>query len=513
MSRAKKNTQENISEITITNEKIISFYNKHKHIDIEQINLKIIDMFETLFSSSLDNPTVVTNILTILNSQNVELNNIQSLMKHSYEINNKELNNMKELQSLNISNIKSDIEYMKSSLLSLNSNLTGKIYEIKDNYISELKEQLNYKESSTLNILSSVIEKLNSSIIDKMTLMLSETLPKIQMSQTTELISKFKNDLLTSLNTLNENDPEKILDKLSMIFDNKYNSLITSVNETLINNISQSEIRLTTNIEHIKTLSTTTSINQETINNELLTYLNKYKNSSTKGNQSETALLNILTKEFTTAEISRTSNLSNQGDFIMKKKDKVPILFENKDYTYNVNKDEVDKFIRDIEKTEYHGIFISQHSGIVGKENYQLDIHNKNILIYIHNCDYDITKINLAVNVIELLNDKIQDININEISISNDLLKDINNELLQLINTRDKILTNLKDYYKRTLELCNEISLPNLENYISTYFATLKKNIIICDICKQFEALNLKSLARHKTSCKNKLLKNKKTSN
>jgi hypothetical protein len=171
-------------------------------------------------------------------------------------------------------------------------------------------------------------------------------------------------------------------------------------------------------------------------------------------------LNNILTKEYTTAEIIRKTNQTGQGDFILKRKDKSPILFENKEYNNNVNKDEVDKFIRDINNTEYHGIFISQHSGIVGKDNYQIDIHNKNILIYIHNCDYDITKINLAVNVIELLNDKIENININEISISNELLKDINNELLQLINTRDRILTNIKDHYKKTLELCQKTKVP-----------------------------------------------------
>ena len=63
-----------------------------------------------------------------------------------------------------------------------------------------------------------------------------------------------------------------------------------------------------------------------------------------------------------------------------------------------VKKDEVDKFIRDISKNEYNGIFISQHSGIVGKNNFQIDIHDKHILIYIHSCDYDIDKITETEN-------------------------------------------------------------------------------------------------------------------
>ena len=47
----------------------------------------------------------------------------------------------------------------------------------------------------------------------------------------------------------------------------------------------------------------------------------------------------------------------------------------------NVKKDEVDKFLRDVTNKDCHGIFLSQTSGVVGKDNYQIDIHNKNILI------------------------------------------------------------------------------------------------------------------------------------
>ncbi len=42
---------------------------------------------------------------------------------------------------------------------------------------------------------------------------------------------------------------------------------------------------------------------------------------------------------------------------------------------------------------------------------------------------------------------------------------------------------------------------------MSNYFANLKKNTIICDICNQFESTSLKSIARHKTACKNKIKK------
>ena len=69
--------------------------------------------------------------------------------------------------------------------------------------------------------------------------------------------------------------------------------------------------------------------------------------------------------------------------------------------------EEIDKFIRDVTKNDCSGVFLSQNTGIVGKENFQIDIHNKNILIYIHCVNYDITKINLAINTIDVLYDKL----------------------------------------------------------------------------------------------------------
>lgn len=59
------------------------------------------------------------------------------------------------------------------------------------------------------------------------------------------------------------------------------------------------------------------------------------------------------------------------------------------------------------------GIFISQHSGIAFKSNFQIDINNGNILIYIQNCDYDPEKIRLAIDIIDNLSTKLKDININ----------------------------------------------------------------------------------------------------
>ena len=147
---------------------------------------------------------------------------------------------------------------------------------------------------------------------------------------------------------------------------------------------------------------------------------------------------------------------------------------------------------------------LSQTSGIIGKDNFQIDIHNNNILIYIHKADYDISKIKLAVNTIDFLSDKILTMKDNKINIDAELLKDINNEYQQLIVMKENLNNNLKEYYKKTLDIYSNIDLPTLNKFLSNFYANNNKNIKICEICKKYESTSLLSLARHVQSCKKK---------
>jgi hypothetical protein len=253
------------------------------------------------------------------------------------------------------------------------------------------------------------------------------------------------------------------------------------------------------------------STKNQLINDELLKFLNKTKVSSSKGLQSENMLFELITRELPTAEIINTSNNTGMGDFIIKRKDKQPILIETKNYNTNVKKDEVDKFLRDVNNNNINGIFISQNTGIVGKDNFQIDIHNKKILIYIHNFNYDSYKLNLAISTIDNLNEKLLVINDNKnINISEELLQEINSEYQNHLLLKEKMINNLKDYYKKSLDNYNDLSFPCLEKLITKHYANNKKNNLVCDLCKIYETDNNRSLARHKQSCKKKVSDNTK---
>ena len=63
--------------------------------------------------------------------------------------------------------------------------------------------------------------------------------------------------------------------------------------------------------------------------------------------------------------------------------------------------DEVKKFIRFIIEEKCNGVFLSQNSGITSKQNFQIDMCNNNILIYLHNVAYDPTIIKTAIDIID----------------------------------------------------------------------------------------------------------------
>ena len=494
--------------IILSDQRIIDFYNKNKQIDVNKINLLYIDLLENIINTSIDTPSIVNQIMVSLGAQNRDLTNILSVITTSSEIHKNELSNIKSIYSLTTDNIKNDIDGLKNVISNLSSFITTKLYETKDTYIKELKDTLKDTQSGSQLNIGLTVEKNNVLLIDKIMLILNDVIPKSHNKQYEDIIRIFKDDMMVSLERIKSNNPENAIDKIATLVDTKYNALLFNIQDTMMKYISQSEDRLNNNIIQVKDISTKNTIIQDKINDELSIYLSKYKTSASKGAFSENHLYHIINKAYPSSELTNSSSFTGMGDMILKRKDYTPILFENKDYSINVKKDEVDKFIRDISKNEYNGIFISQHSGIVGKDNFQIDIHDKHILIYIHSCDYDIDKINLAINTIDTLTEKLIDINSDNSCISNDMIKMINNEYQTFLTNRETILHNFKDNYKKTLEIFTHLKLPSIEKYLSNHFADTKKNKLLCPHCNKYETDNRKSMARHAHTCKKNIVVN-----
>ena len=489
INKKKDAVKPELKELVIKNERILKFYNENRNIDFEKVNLLYIDLLETTMNASLNSPGIVTDIYHTLKHQNNEMVNIMSVVKSSAD------------------SYKNEIETLKNLISNSNDTLTNRLHDTKDNYIKELKELLKYKESDNMINLSGTIEKQNNIMMDKVSIILNDVLPKSLNSNYTDIITYFKDDMTKSLNKLLDNDPKNSLDKIVSIIDNKYNNLTTIIENQILQHIHHSEGRLLNNISQIKDISSSSNTIQSKISDDLNEYLNRAKKINHKGSQSENKLFNILTDEYLTSEIINTTGQTAKGDIILKRPGKIPILFENKNYTSNVNKDEVDKFIRDITNTKFHGILLSQTSGIVDKNNFQIDIHDDNILIYIHKADYDITKIIFAINVIDLLSDKIINNKNKKIGIDIDTLRNVNTEYQRFIEKRDNYLQCIKEWYKKSVDSVNDMIMPQFEKMLSDHFANNKKTTKICTICKIYSTEKNTSLARHMRFCNIKFSK------
>ncbi len=173
---------------------------------------------------------------------------------------------------------------------------------------------------------------------------------------------------------------------------------------------------------------------------------------------------------------------------------------------------DIKKFIRDSEEQKNHGIFLSQHSGISSKQNYQIDIRGKNILIYVHHVDYNPEKIKIAIDIIDSLHEKVAEMHENSglldgFCISKEIMDDINSEYTDFVGRKIAMINMMKDFQKRMLGELDAIKFPCLSKCLSDKYGGVindSNETIKCNICNNFEAKNNRALASHQRNCKKK---------
>jgi hypothetical protein len=100
-------------------------------------------------------------------------------------------------------------------------------------------------------------------------------------------------------------------------------------------------------------------------------------------------LENILNKINPSGNIIKNENLELFYKFMILRINKPKIIIESKNIYTNIKNDEINLFVNNCKKLNCCGIFLSQNSGIIEKENYQIDILNKtNMIIYLHYTNY-----------------------------------------------------------------------------------------------------------------------------
>jgi hypothetical protein len=408
-----------------------------------------------------------------------------------------------------VSNIERNIGAFKTSF-------NDKIHETKKEYIEDVKLILTNNILTNNEKINAIIEKNTDNILTKTTMIINDIIPKNQDKSYALIESCIKSSCilieqdtkkLLETKDKNENQTKDIITNIENIFS----KMITTIQQPIFTFIQSSEERTSTSIQQMKECGLMQNHMQDKLTSELNDFLNKYKNnSSTKGNVSETELYHMLQVIMPQDEVLNVSSDTASCDFKVnrKNKDKPTILFENKDYVRNVNTDEVKKFERDIQTQKTHGIFISQKTPITYKENFQIDIIDGFIHLYIPNANYDVDKLKTAIDIVDNLSDKlklIQNNNNNEttgITIEQIDIDEIADEYRMFGINKAKMIESIKNTNKTLLDNLEEIQMPKVKKILMKLGNIENDFDFKCIYCNVWTGKNKASLAAHTRNCK-----------
>ena len=468
-----------LDQICINNARILNFFQKHPNLNAEDTILTFVDIMEKLSDSinSKVNSTLVESFLKNIETMNQRIERIdQNVEKYHNDI----------LTNFSLKMVDFKKEYLADLRLVLTSNVSDKIEPL-------LKEQLSFLLEKTGSIINSIIPENNKTLQNSVKLYIDNLASTLQQD-TQKLLS----------NTINSTSLETFISKI----DTNITKTISATQQSITNNLDSTEKRLDSRISHISESSSGQLNATQSLSSHVALLLQKMENSSLKGKYSENVLVNILHSLYPMAQIQYSGQQKESGDVLLTRQDKPTILVENKFYTSqrkNVPQEEVKKFIRDIEIRKCSGIFLSQKGGIVNKDNFEINIHDGNVLVFVHDADNDPDKIKVAVNIVDYFKNKLDETTpIHEMdSIPKDTLEAINHETQFLAKTKLNLINLSKEFNAKFIKQLEDIKLTTLEEFLSTRYAG-SSGCLTCEFCG-YVSRSKAGLAQHKRRCKDKV--------
>jgi len=202
-------------------------------------------------------------------------------------------------------------------------------------------------------------------------------------------------------------DISKNEDILRWIQNNEKNErkdqIITTALSIGLQSIQLSETRLdgVSYIQPIQDIATSTKDIIEGLDDKINDIFHFKSNSMKKGQLGETIAIRSLMKRYPSWEIIDMSQENYSGDSLAKHTPIGDILYEIKNYDYNINKEQLIKFYRDLDNMGIrYGVFVSHTSGIVGKKNIEWEIKSDKLVVFISNMGLNGMGIEIATELL-----------------------------------------------------------------------------------------------------------------
>ena len=471
---------------TLTNVSAINFFDNNSHLDFNTMVGLFVNVMENLKTDMSDK---------IENAHN------SALIK---EISDK-LSKMEQSSQLQAKSIKTIEDKLNDVSSHIYNHMNGLLSSHIDSLSKNMRDIIKSNNGDSHERILDMINNNNSLFLSKIESMSNHPeLKSIFTCEIGKIHDSISNETGRVLESLKNSEAGQLITGVNKVVEDKYSKLDAVIKSRLEGYFSNNSNMYSSLLQKIEQSNSTIDI--------VSAYFQKQTGSNSKGKQGESKLEVILSDLYPSAEIKNTSGLSNCGDFIVERKGKERILIDNKDYETPLPVKEVEKMIRDVEKNLCHGILISQNSGIAQKDNFEINIHNNKIIVYIHNAKYDGDKITLAINIIDYLEPIVisKRNNNKEETISSDVLLQINKEYQDLASQKMNLIESVKRTQQDIISQIHKLDLPVLTNYLNNKYANTGKTAFLCDICNSYSAKNAKALAAHKRCCvknNNKIIK------
>jgi uncharacterized protein with FMN-binding domain len=214
----------------------------------------------------------------------------------------------------------------------------------------------------------------------------------------------------------------------------------------------------------------------------------------------------ILNKLNPTSKIVSNKSSNICCDYIITNHNSTKLLIENKILDQNVSEIVVDMFKKSCQMNYANGILMSQNTGIIGKQDFEIEIIGSNVIVYLHLVNYDECKINLAINMLNRVHDEVISANANNNNtISDATLNEIKVEYQKFTNNKEDLQIYIKNTHSAIVNKLENIKLSNMGEYLSTKFTQVDKpKLYKCNFCDFYTSNTLKGMAAHKRGCKKK---------
>ena len=153
--------------LSLNNKKVFDFYNTNQNVNFETANILLVDFMETIFNKTTNDVNINSQLLAFMKENKKQFTSISNSM-----------NKMNQ----NVSIITSDV--------------TTQMNNVKTEYINQISQIINTNSLTTNEKISSLIDKGNSILVDKTSIILNDVIPKNNSSLHTHIRESLKEFIL-----------------------------------------------------------------------------------------------------------------------------------------------------------------------------------------------------------------------------------------------------------------------------------------------------------------------------